>query len=106
VEQETLVPIPENEVDEKQDGEQEKEELKSEVPSSVKSELESVPGTVLTTRVLVIPPRTEKRFYAAVTGLPRGVPNIFISHVRDGVPHLKLYVVASVLDPDPKVFGS
>ena len=65
-EQETLVPLSAEELEQKQEEEDVKEE-----EETVKSELESVPGSVLTSKVVIIPPRMEKRFHAAVTGLPR-----------------------------------
>jgi hypothetical protein len=59
-EQETLLPLP---------AEGEEQEQEEEVKEEEEQQL--LPGNVLTAKVLIIPPRTEKRFHAAVTGLPR-----------------------------------
>jgi hypothetical protein len=65
-EQETLVQIPAGEPEEPPVPEQE------EAPPHLKTELASVvPGTVHTLRCLIVPPRTEKTFHAALNGLPR-----------------------------------
>jgi hypothetical protein len=63
-EQETLVPIPAGEPEEPPVPEQEETPLKTELASVV-------PGTVHTLRCLIVPPRTEKTFHAALNGLPR-----------------------------------
>jgi hypothetical protein len=67
-EQETLVPIPAGEPEEPVP---EQEEAP---PTNLKTELASVPGTVHTLRCLIVPPRTEKTFHAALNGLPRLEP--------------------------------
>jgi hypothetical protein len=60
-EQERLLPLP---AEGEEGGEQQDEEVKEEATGLL-------PGNVLTNKVLIVPPRTEKRFHAAVTGLPR-----------------------------------
>jgi hypothetical protein len=68
-EQETLVPIPAGEPEEPVP------EQEEEAPQYLKTELASVvPGTVHTLRCLIVPPRTEKTFHAALNGLPRLEP--------------------------------
>ncbi len=71
-EQETLIPIPAGETEKPPVPEQ--EEIAG-APQHLKTELASVvPGTVHTLRCLIVPPRTEKTFHAALNGLPRREP--------------------------------
>ncbi len=66
-EQETLIPIPAGEPEEPAP-----EQEESAAPQHPKTELASVvPGTVHTLRCLIVPPRTQKTFHAALNGLPR-----------------------------------
>ena len=66
-EQETQVPLPASEGQEDEDGAAD-EVVKEE---EVKTELGAVPGSVTTTKVVIVQGGTEKHFHAAVTGLPR-----------------------------------
>jgi hypothetical protein len=69
-EQETLIPIPPGEPEEPVP-----EQVEEGAPQHLKTELASVvPGTVHTLRCLIVPPRTEKTFHAALNGLPRCEP--------------------------------